>query len=393
MKKLATIALIIALTGVAADAAFTNQAFITFTSRPLALPNDGVFFTDIPPAGPGPEDPVALDPTGLIQYTFFLNDEAGKETNAVWAVIMDFTSSDGSGIYNISAFGGFVPVDNAVEDFHPVDNPTGLHNPYPGQSYNREMDSWLHDGFDWLAPPITHNIAGPHNDFMPVAEIAAGGTAGDLPSGIPFLQLVSDGNIEWNGGIARGSGQGEIPSSGTTAGGTDWEPGDGIIGGRADTSNNVGGPYEDFPTWDPRRTGSNQGGPGDARGQYEIGPGGDGQQGGLFGIVLEGGVKTPEHEWNLYDFATGALLGPIVGMEPESEGNADVFVSFAELAALGATDRTGEVPYVVGLQQIDGSGIPVGDESEILLLLPEPTTMGLMLFGSIALISRRKRRG
>jgi len=140
MKKLIATALTIALAGVCADAAFDDHAFLTFTVRELQMPADGVI------------GPPAIDPTGLSQLTIYLNDEVGKETNDTWTVKVTFTSSHPDrGIYNIKVFGGFVPVDKE-EDALAFNNPSVPH------SYNMEMDSWLAAGFDWLAPPIPHNI-------------------------------------------------------------------------------------------------------------------------------------------------------------------------------------------------------------------------------------------
>jgi len=75
----------------------------------------------------------------------------------------------------------------------------------------------------------------------------------------------------------------------------------------------------------------------------------------------------------------------------------DVFLSFAQLAAGGADDRTNATPYYIRVEAMDdtvvaGGGSPTGEVSEIEIRIPEPATMGLMLFGAIGVLARKRRR-
>jgi len=345
MKKLATIALIIALTGVTANASLLNdRVFLTFTAEPVTMAelNDGGL--TVPP--------IVTDPTTLTRYTFFLNDKPGDEQHAFWGTIIDFTSPDGSGIYNLKAFGGFV-------DVNFEDEATNYH----GNLYSKFVDSWIFNdildptrSFGFMGSGIPELINGPHDDFMPVVSIGVGGKSVAMPSGIPFVQLISDGNIEWDGEVARGSQAAGAP----------------VAGGTGDD-----GPD---PTCDAHR---NQPDPN----RYEIHAGGEGKigPGGRYGFHLrgsydpDGGPDPTEIHWS--------LAGPGVGNGTDFEeilsamGDLDPIITFEELRVMGVQS---DVDYLL-LLDVDGT------TSEGELNIPEPTTMGLMLLGSFALISRKRR--
>ncbi len=131
----------------------------------------------------------------------------------------------------------------------------------------------------------------------------------------------------------------------------------------------------------------------------------------------QGAGNHGNHESNAYDFSLGgnANVGPLAAIQlaaafvpgdevptPENiiwyisgngmaaeevlaTGSLDPIITFAELAALGATKRDGS-SYDIRLA-IDGT-----PDSGGTLALPEPTTMGLMLFGAIGVIARKRRR-
>ena len=167
MKKLATIALTIALMSLAA-----NAAIITVDPPVILTAADGY---------PG------FDPTGLRQYTFNLVDD-GEQTVGPWAVdIWVVSELGGSGIFNINAFGGGLTID---------DHPNADIFNSDANLYNKAADTWLANGFGWLPLPITHLISGPHQGFMPEIHVTA--SSGNLGSA-PFLQVVTDGDLRWYG--------------------------------------------------------------------------------------------------------------------------------------------------------------------------------------------------
>ena len=100
----------------------------------------------------------------------------------------------------------------------------------------------------------------------------------------------------------------------------------------------------------------------------------------------------------------GTVFAPLQSLQddvsPSGDGAADgtlnVFLSFGELSAGGATDRTNTVPYYIRVEAMDGAvlsggGSPTGEISEIEIFIPEPATMSLLALGGLALLRRRKK--
>lgn len=187
MKKIATIALTIALMSVAA-----NAAIITVDPVEILTAGDGAGTTWMG----GPD----YDPTGLRRYTFRLVDE-GPELTDVWAVDIYIASEPGgSGIFNYHAFGGGLSVD---------DHPNANTYTNGASGYNKAMDTWLADGFGFLPTPIHHDVSGPHGGFNPEIHVAA--ASGNVGSGAAFLQVITDGDVKWYG---RDKGTGDIIPTG-----------------------------------------------------------------------------------------------------------------------------------------------------------------------------------
>ena len=175
MKKIATIALTIALMSVVA-----NAAIITVDPVEILTPTDG--------AGSGWMGGPDYDPTGLRRYTFRLVDE-GPELTDIWAVDIYIASEPGgSGIFNYHAFGGGLSIDT---------EPLADTYTNGGSGYNKAMDTWLAHDFDWLSLPVQHDVSGPHAGFNPEIHVAASSIM--VGSGVAFLQVITDGDLKWYG--------------------------------------------------------------------------------------------------------------------------------------------------------------------------------------------------
>jgi len=184
---------VVDLGGVFQDVYFPNSEFVCYMSLPLdASTTNGAGVTG----------------EGLRLYTFFVNDAPGEETTDLWSVDITFTSPDGSGIFNLAAFSGFLDVDQqSMADL--FDFPTDPH------FYNKDLDTWL--AADWLPSSGAHLIHGPaHEAWIPQIRIMAASGV-NSPSGEAFLQVVTDGNLDWAGDITRGTIGSAVPISGTTA--------------------------------------------------------------------------------------------------------------------------------------------------------------------------------
>jgi len=127
-----------------------------------------------------------------------------------------------------------------------------------------------------------------------------------------------------------------------------------------------------------------------------VGPYGDGQVGGLYGIYLRGdGVGgDPNYRWSISGGPEG-LPGTTLATLPDTDldGTLDGhFVTFAHLADIGAGDRAATAPYTLRLQPLDSGGVPIvgSSESEILLLVPEPATISLLAMAGLTVIRRRR---
>ena len=80
--------------------------------------------------------------------------------------------------------------------------------------------------------------------------------------------------------------------------------------------------------------------------------------------------------------------------DTDLDGTVDeYFLTFADLAELGARDRAMTAPYTLRLEALDFAGLAIpGSESEILLVVPEPGTMTLLVIGAVVIPSRRRNR-
>ncbi|MBU8871631.1 MAG: hypothetical protein KOO60_12265, partial [Gemmatimonadales bacterium] len=137
---------------------------------------------------------------GLTRYTFFLNDAPGDEMTALWVIDAIFTSPGGSGIRNFTMLPGVLDID--IDDEATADTYNSQIDPY---YYNKDLDTWLGGDFGWMPGGVPYLIHGPaHESWIPQIQIRA--ISGlNSPSGAMFLQVVSDGQVNWNGGVARGA--------------------------------------------------------------------------------------------------------------------------------------------------------------------------------------------
>jgi len=126
-----------------------------------------------------------------------------------------------------------------------------------------------------------------------------------------------------------------------------------------------------------------------------IGPDGDGKIGGLYGIWLRGDGEggDPDYRWSIKG-GPEALPDTLLAELPDTDLDGaidDYFLTFAQLAEVGAMDRDATAPYTLKLEALDSGGVPIaGSESEILLFIPEPTTLTLLAVGGLALLHRRR---
>jgi len=117
---------------------------------------------------------------------------------------------------------------------------------------------------------------------------------------------------------------------------------------------------------------------------YVFGPNGDTLVGGLFAFTLHGeyaqndGPPLADVKW----FISGNDLPTEMLM---AEGDLNPAITYNHLSALGALVRDPGSPYSIRLEV-------AGISDPGTLALPEPTTMGLMLFGAIGMIARKKSR-
>jgi len=128
-----------------------------------------------------------------------------------------------------------------------------------------------------------------------------------------------------------------------------------------------------------------------------VGPGGDGKVDGFYGIWLRGdGVGgNPEYRWSIRggpEALPNTVLAELADTDFD-ESLDDYFLTFADLGEAGAMDRAAAAPYTLRLEALDSGGLPIpGSESEILLLVPEPTALSLLALGGLAVLRRRRKQ-
>ena len=124
---------------------------------------------------------------------------------------------------------------------------------------------------------------------------------------------------------------------------------------------------------------------------------GDEMVGGLYGIWLKGKGDSgdPDYRWSISGGPEGLVSIPLATLpDTNFDGNIDdYFLTFAQLAGIGANDRNATAAYTLTLEALDSGGLPIsGSESEILLLIPEPATLSLLALGSLSLLRRRRKQ-
>ncbi|MDP6544354.1 MAG: PEP-CTERM sorting domain-containing protein [Phycisphaerae bacterium] len=343
MKKLVTITLAIALMSTAANAAPS----LDYTAEDIG--------------------------GGLTKYVFTMYGNDGLDLS-FGSTNLTFTGA----IHQIAAFGGFVPV-------HDESNANGYHV-NPPAAYNKNLDTWMYDGWAAIAGGVT-DVGGWNGVDSPVVLSVGSGTATYYQQK-DLIQIIAGGEIGWSGIIARDGNP--FDTSGTATLGAPGSDSIQILTPVQD--DHPGGPY---PVWETTN----------------IGPYGDKAPGSPpygFAVTVDlsnAGAGVASYLVSL-SIDGGTTFAPLQSLQDDispdgdgaADGTLDIFLSFAELAAGGATDRTNGTPYYIRVEAMDdtvgnGGGSPTGEISEIEIHIPEPATMGLMLFGAIGLIARKRRRG
>jgi len=256
--------------------------------------------------------------------------------------------------------------------------------------YDIDRDTWVYDGWDPNPPNINMPLGlagmmvpGPPTGADVVLSLGSGTTQYYQQKDV--IQVVAIGDVTWDGTIFRN--QLTYPTSGSTAG-----PGlDSIQILTPVTDDHPGGPY---PTWNtvniPAFGDTGQGNPpyGFAV-TVDLSNVGAGVASYLVSLSIDGGTTFAPLQAVQDDASPDG--------DGAADGTLDVFLSFAQLAAGGADDRTNATPYYIRVEAMDdtvvaGGGSPTGEVSEIEIRIPEPATMGLMLFGAIGVLARKRRR-
>ena len=352
MKKLATITLVIALMGTIANA----DPMVTYTANPLSG-------------------------TGFTEYIFSLQADAGATPSVFATTTLTFS---GAGINQ--EVGSTTPL-HAHTELDADNFILGVPFPIGFDAENKRKDTWIYNGWESILPGNTNMMGFVGNPASGENIILS---LGSTPSGnqtvLPLIRIIATGDVSWDGQISFG-GQDYPGQLGTaTAGAT---PSIQITGPVLD--DHPGGAY---PAWNTTN----------------IGPFGDKAPGSPpygFAVTVDLSNVGAGAASYLVSLSTdgGTVFAPLQSLQddisPDGDGAADgilnVFLSFAELAAGGATDRTNGTPYYIRVEAMDGTvlsggGSPTGEISEIEIFIPEPATMSLMLFGAIGMIARKRRR-
>jgi|GEM_PF-2089939 len=320
---------------------------------------------------------------GMFKYTFNLDGNDGLEKSLATENLV-FSGKGGAQIQQIAAFGGFVPVNDktTAETYHVN----------PGALYDMELDTWLYDGWSGISPDNTNVGAATGDDVV----LSVGSGTQTYYTEKLLIQIVADGNIDWTGKISRDGVK--YDTSGSTVGAG---PGPGASQGNPHMPEAGNTHIVD----DPRVPGGTT---------TRFGFHGDFQGGAWFDPPL-----VPAFEYELtsgHNFTALALPVDIAG---NTTGNVyevripnfsyfmdadDGPKTFAEMfGAAGAgiqkfwvkgidvpVDSADPVAFPTFLQFDNVAGDPV---TFSMTGVPEPTTMGLMLFGAIGMFARKRRRG
>ena len=131
---------------------------------------------------------------GLTGFTFSLND-----TNlASWAANLTFSPVGGASINQVKAF---VTLDVDLEAN------ADAYQAIPTSGYTKALDTWVYSPFGPLTQGIGEDPPGSYH-------VHAGTPGGEAHGSVNFAYVVCDGNVAWNGGVAR-LGQ-DYPAAGET---------------------------------------------------------------------------------------------------------------------------------------------------------------------------------
>jgi len=256
-------------------------------------------------------------------------------------------------IIQVGAFGG------AVQVFDETNAIT--YTNIAGSGYAGDHDTWLFNGWDPIAGGVNNMAAPGPASGQPVILTLGSGTTPVSEKNL--IQVVATGDVIVNGLFAFGSGavaeEVILQDFVATAGG-------GVVDPEADAGGDAGGS------------------------EYVVLGRGHMTAGGKWGFMLAGdyqqndGPPAGDVEWFISGGPEGlgeTLLA--LGLNPE--------VSFADLSQAGARTRAPGTVYDLRMVVLDGAGAPIVQDTAT-LNVPEPTTMGLMIFGAAGMIARKRRR-
>ena len=286
------------------------------------------------------------------------NDLGGGLTEYIFT--LDATSETSAGAFATTSltFSGNIQQQKAFGALHVHDEfNANIWDVNPGAGYNKATDTWLYDGWSPIAPDDTNMLA--TSPFQPLTgqDVILSLGSGTTPVAAKnLIRIVAIGDVEWDGLFAFGAGASaqDYLTSGTAT------PGAGVV---VDAGEN------------------------DGPDKYSFGAGGDGPigDGGSLGFQLHGS-SDPVGGAVAWFISGPGLVGDVpLPIDLGSPDDLNPIIIFADLAAIGAISRNPNDLYTVTLD-VDGT------TDSAALHLPEPATMGLMLFGAIGLVARKRRR-
>jgi hypothetical protein len=306
---------------------------------------------------------------GLYAYEFILNGNDGLELS-FGTTDLTFTGQ----IHQMAAFGGFVPV-------HDESNANGYHV-NPPAAYNKNLDTWMYDGWAAIAGGVT-DVGGWNGVGSPVILSVGSGTDTYYQQK-SLIHLVASSDVTWSGIIARDGDPYHTSGLATP----DIGPVDG------DSQDN---PVNPNP---------------------EQGPRGEWVFDDVTVPVADGGTwfDPPIADAYIYETTDGSkFIGVMLpgntgpNAVPDSDGlfmvddgfNPPVEVAAGTLHPLGDGGAGVESFIVSGIDPTVNGDDPLAfptflqfDQTEVSFTqtgIPEPATMGLILFGAMGLLARRRR--